>query len=310
MKLVKLLLALCLVPTLTLNTAAQEFKPYPEANITEAQWQSYFDEVRKKHGSTVQDLENQKLLVYTDTDRATFTVYAFTKPGHSAHPAWIARKPEQRGDSIFIGQIGYFVGAEESFAKLFREYLALNDKMKEDIKRQQQQSEKQSGSLEPTFDRPQQKISSSNPDTAWRPSAAQQELVETASRSYFAARDGGKTEAAYAFLSERQKQLLTYSAFQKLLEESYSKTGAVQGRHLQSLTWYKDTPQAGPGLYVAVDFAGTFANLALHCGYVVWQEQTNGHFLLVREEVNMIDNATMEKMTPGDIEKVRAQFRC
>jgi hypothetical protein len=276
MKLVKLFLALCLVSVVTLNTAAQEYKPYPKASITEAQWQSYFDEVRKKHGSTVQDVEDQKLLVYTDT--GTNTVYAFTKPGHSA--------------------------------QLFSEYLALNDKMKGDIKRRQQQSEKQSGSSEPASDRPQQKIASSNPDTAWRPSAAQQELVETVSRSYFAARDGGKTEEAYAFLSERQKQLLSYSAFQKLLEESNSQSGAVQSRRLRSLTWYKDTPQAGPGLYIAVDFAGTFANLALHCGYVVWQEQTNGSFLQVREEVNMIDNATMEKLKPADIEKARAQFRC
>jgi hypothetical protein len=308
MKLVKLFLALCLVSIVTLNTAAQEYKPYPKASITEAQWQTYFDEVRKKHGSTVQDVEDQKLLVYTDT--GTNTVYAFTKRGHSAYPAWIARKPDQRGDSIFIAQIGYFAGAEAPFAQLFREYLALNDKMKEDIKQRQQQSEKQSGSSEPASDRPQQKIASSNPDTAWRPSAAQQELVETVSRSYFAARDGGKTEEAYAFLSERQKLLLSYSAFQKLLEESNSQSGAVQSRRLRSLTWYKDTPQAGPGLYVAVDFAGTFANLALHCGYVVWQEQTNGSFLQVREEVNMIDNATMEKLKPADIEKARAQFRC
>jgi hypothetical protein len=120
---------------------AQEFKPYPRANITEAQWQSYFDEVREKHGATVQDIEDQKLLVYTDN--ATTTIYGFTKLGHPAHPAWIARKPEQRGDSLFIGQIGYFAGAEPPFAKLFREYLALNEKMKEEFKRRQQQGEKQ-----------------------------------------------------------------------------------------------------------------------------------------------------------------------
>lgn len=120
---------------------AQEFKPYPRANITEAQWQSYFDEVREKHGATVQDLEDQKLLVYTD--RATTTIYGFTKPGHPAHPAWITRKPEQRGDSLFIGQIGYFAGAEPPFAKLFRDYLALNEEMKEEFKRRQQPGEKQ-----------------------------------------------------------------------------------------------------------------------------------------------------------------------
>jgi hypothetical protein len=123
------------------NAVAQEFKPYPRANITEAQWLEYFDEVRAKHGATVQDVEDQKLLVFTD--KATTTIYGFTKPGHPAHPAWVARKPEQHGDSIYIGQVGYFAGAEPPFAKLFREYLALNEKMKEDIKRlRQEQSEK------------------------------------------------------------------------------------------------------------------------------------------------------------------------
>jgi len=127
---------LLLASAVVLSSAkAQEFKPYPRASITEAQWQSYFDEVREKHGASVQDLDDQKLLVFTD--RVTNTIYGFTKPGHPAHPAWIARKPEQRGDSIFIGQIGYFAGAEPPFAKLFREYLALNEKLKEEIKRRQ-----------------------------------------------------------------------------------------------------------------------------------------------------------------------------
>jgi hypothetical protein len=114
---------------------AQDFKPFPRANISVAQWQTYFDEVRSKHGANVQDIEDQKLLVYTDL--ATTTLYAFTKPGHPAHPAWVTRKPEQRNDSIFIAQIGYFAGDEAPFAHLFRAYLALNEKMKEDMKRRQ-----------------------------------------------------------------------------------------------------------------------------------------------------------------------------
>lgn len=133
--------AVSTVLLLSASAQAQEFKPYPRANITSAQWQAYFDEVREKHGASVQDLEEQKLLVYTD--RATTTIYGFTKPGHPAHPAWVARKPEQRGDSIFIGQIGYFAGSEPPFAQLFKDYLALNEKMKDEIKRKQQEGTKQ-----------------------------------------------------------------------------------------------------------------------------------------------------------------------
>ena len=123
------------------EAGAQEFKPYPRANISEAQWQTYYDEVREKHAASQQDIDDQKLLVFTD--KATGTIYGFTKPGHPAHPAWIARRVEQRGDELFVGQIGYFAGAEPPFAKLFRAYLELNEKMKEDVKRRRQSPAKE-----------------------------------------------------------------------------------------------------------------------------------------------------------------------
>ncbi len=134
------LLAFISAYALSFQVIAQEFKPYPRADITVAQWLTYFNEVREKHGTTVQDLDDEKLLVYTD--KTTTTIYGFTKPGHPAHPAWITRKPEQRGDSLFIGQIGYFAGSEPPFAKLFRDYLALNERLTEDIKLRSQQVEK------------------------------------------------------------------------------------------------------------------------------------------------------------------------
>lgn len=112
---------------------AQEFKPYARANISVAQWQTYFNEVREKHGANVQDNQEQGLLIYTDL--ATSTLYAFTKPGHPAHPAWVTRRPEQRNDNVVIAQIGYFAGEEAPFARLFRDYLALNEKIKENLNR-------------------------------------------------------------------------------------------------------------------------------------------------------------------------------
>ena len=157
---------------------------------------------------------------------------------------------------------------------------------------------------------PQQQIASTNGDLSWRPSAAQLYAIETVTRSYFALRDSGKAEQAYALLSPRQKQYLTESNFTQLLEGFNTKAGTPQGRILRKVTWYKDNPEAGPGLYVAVDFSSKFENLALHCGYVVWHEQPDGSFLQVREEMNVIDNATMAKIKPKQLESIRAQFRC
>jgi hypothetical protein len=157
---------------------------------------------------------------------------------------------------------------------------------------------------------PQQQIASSNADQAWRPSDDQRKAIESVTRRYFALRDSGKVEQAYALVSPRQKQYLPLSTFSRLVDEFNAKAGAAQTRTLRKVTWYKDTPQAGPGLYVAVDFSSKFENLALHCGYIVWQEQPDGSFLQVREDVNVIDNATMSKLGPERLAQVRAQFRC
>ncbi|MGL4576939.1 MAG: DUF4019 domain-containing protein [Burkholderiaceae bacterium] len=163
---------------------------------------------------------------------------------------------------------------------------------------------------EQTVEATRQDIASTNADPAWRPSPQQRSLIETTTKAYFAARDANNSEGAYAFLSARQRQSLQPNVFQRLLEEFNARAGAVQGRRLRAITWYKDTPQGGPGLYVAVDYSSEFANLALHCGYIVWHEQLDGSFLQVREETNIIDKATMDKLKPGDFEKIRAQFRC
>jgi len=153
-------------------------------------------------------------------------------------------------------------------------------------------------------------IASTNADPAWQPSSRQRASVEAVTRAYFFARDSNKAEEAYAFLSARQKQYQPLSMFERRIEEFNAKAGAVQARRLRAITWYKDTPQAGPGLYVAIDYSSDFPNLALHCGYLVWQEQPDGALLQVREEENVIDNATMAKLKPSDLERIHAQFRC
>jgi hypothetical protein len=155
-----------------------------------------------------------------------------------------------------------------------------------------------------------QNIASTNADPAWRPSPEQRASIEATTGAYFAARDSSKAGEAYGFLSTRQKQYQSPSDFQRRIEEFNAKAGTVQARRVRAITWYKDTPQSGPGLYVAVDYSSDFPNLALHCGYLVWHEQPDGKFLQVREEENVIDKATMAKLKPSDLEKVRAQFRC
>ena len=117
---------------LAVAACAQEFKPYPKARITESQWQSYFDEVRSKHGPSEKRFPSEHLVVFEDTQ--AMLTWAFTTAGHPAHPAWVTRQPVQDSRGVYLRQIGYFAGEEQPFAEMFRAYQALNERMREDFK--------------------------------------------------------------------------------------------------------------------------------------------------------------------------------
>lgn len=110
----------------TASVSAQEYMPFPEAHITEKQWNTYFAEVKKMHGASQRDFPDEHLVVYDDRDAGLF--WAFTTPGHAAHPAWITRRVLEQAGEVSTTQIGYFAGNEPAFAKLFNDYLALTEK--------------------------------------------------------------------------------------------------------------------------------------------------------------------------------------
>ncbi len=63
------------------------------------------------------------------------------------------------------------------------------------------------------------------------------------------------------------------------------------------------------GFFAAVD-GRQFANLDTHCGYLVWRTLDDGSFQLVREEQNVIDKATAQKIKPDELARLRTQFGC
>jgi hypothetical protein len=111
--------------------AAQSYKPFPEARVTDVQWQAYYEEVSTKLGASRKEEPGQGLVVFSNRETGTF--YAFTLPGNPAHPAWVTRQVFEAGGSINIQQIGYFAGDEAAFAKLFRAYQQLNDKIRQEM---------------------------------------------------------------------------------------------------------------------------------------------------------------------------------
>jgi hypothetical protein len=154
-----------------------------------------------------------------------------------------------------------------------------------------------------------QVVSSSNADAHWRPTDVQASAVLSRTRAYFDARDTGKIEEAYAMFSPSQRATVPLTAWRNAIDAFNARAGAPRGRLVRKVTWYKDPPQR-TGIYAAVDFSSQFDGLALHCGYVIWQAQSDGTFALAREEDNVIDRAMAKKLQPGQLEQIRAQFRC
>lgn len=116
---------------LTSSLHAVTWKPFPDAQITEEQWQEYFDTVVAEFGDTRDEIVEAKLILFTD--QLTSTFYAFTADDHPAHPAWITRKLIEQDGAISIQQIGFFAGEEQAFADLFDDYLALSDQLQKEM---------------------------------------------------------------------------------------------------------------------------------------------------------------------------------
>ncbi|MGK0297905.1 MAG: hypothetical protein ACI9XC_001522 [Gammaproteobacteria bacterium] len=110
---------------------ALEFMPYPLAKITLEQWESFCTEAKTKLGHSQRTYNDQHIVVLVDTFNAHH--YAFTLPGHTAHPSWIVRRIVNIDGEIDIQQVGYYVNDESSFTELFKIYLDLNNNMKSSL---------------------------------------------------------------------------------------------------------------------------------------------------------------------------------
>jgi hypothetical protein len=110
---------------------AQQFRPFTEPRITEAQWQVYYSEVSTKFAKTLRDLETENLQLFFN--EATFVTYTFTKLGHPAHPAWITRLVVAAGDKVTVSQHGYYAGSETEFDKFSESFKALNERLKNSL---------------------------------------------------------------------------------------------------------------------------------------------------------------------------------
>ncbi|WP_342113945.1 DUF4019 domain-containing protein [Pseudoduganella sp. OTU4001] len=220
-------------------------------------------------------------------DKANGTLWSFTQAGHAAHPAVVRRTVVNVDGQPSIRMTTLCQGAREACDALTDEFRRVNTAL-------------------------QQALGAPKASTAapWSPTASQKARVEELSKAYFADKDAQRYREAWARLGSAAQQQSSFDEWRRAAAGTAAKAGAALQREVKKVTIYRSAHSGAAGTYAAVDFTGRFANADTYCGYLVWSEQADGSFLLVREEENYIYKATEAQLTPEQRAKMLGVYRC
>lgn len=143
------------------------------------------------------------------------------------------------------------------------------------------------------------------------PEDATAKAVTEQTYAYLAAKDGARYELAYDQIDATMRAYLKPDLYRAQAAQFNAEAGRAAERRVTRLTWYRDPADApAPGIYVAADFRSRFANIDLHCGYVMWHQDKDGRFRIVREEQSFIDKGMARQMAPERVAQLPRQFGC
>lgn len=108
----------------------------------------------------------------------------------------------------------------------------------------------------------------------WAPSAELEAAVRNIAETFMSDMDEGRAEYAYILLSEDYKSRLSLSDFTAKVNAFNAEAGTVTFRRIANFTWAKDSP--GPGVHVAIDVEGRFANIARRCDVIFLHQGPDG----------------------------------
>ncbi len=220
-------------------------------------------------------------------DKANSALWSFAPQWHPAYPAVVRRTVVNANGQPEIKMHTLCHGAREACEALGEEFRRVNAAL-------------------------QAALAAPKPAAAapWKPSATQKARVEELSQAYFADKDAQRYQEAWMRLGAAARQESSFEQWRNAAAGSAARAGAVRQRVLKKVTIYRSSQGGTPGTYAAVDFTGRFANADTYCAYLVWSEQADGSFLLVREEENFIYKATEAQLTPEQRNKMRGVYRC
>lgn len=144
----------------------------------------------------------------------------------------------------------------------------------------------------------------------YTPTAAETAEIDRLTGAYYRAIDAGQYEAAYAMQTPELQATMAFAEWRDLLRETEASVGRPLSRQRTKVTWYLDPPNSPqPGLYVAVDFASSYAKAPQAGEYVVWfRGRDDWSFRLMRHEQTSVLDTKLKTLpapeplpeTPGN----------
>lgn len=127
----------------------------------------------------------------------------------------------------------------------------------------------------------------------WTPTPEQIQSAQKVALDYFAMRDRGDAKESYELMTSEFRDDESLSSYSKSMKQFYSIAGILKERRVTKNSWTKDSPKAPrPGVYVAVDFVGQFAQIDRYCGYLIlYQPPAGGEFRVMRNQDVYMTNA-------------------
>lgn len=143
----------------------------------------------------------------------------------------------------------------------------------------------------------------------WKPAASDEKMAAGMTDRYFALVDSGDVKGVHALWSRENQEMVTLPERQASLASFRESAGQALGHRIVKLTWYVN-PAGAPGVYAAVDYERTYRRLVFNCGYLVWQRQPSGGFILIREETNFLSKKDAAGLSAEKVAEARALMRC
>lgn len=135
------------------------------------------------------------------------------------------------------------------------------------------------------------------------------ELVTDETRKFLSS--AGGLAAFRSKFSDQLSDMLPAKQWTEQQASLHSKSGAMDKDPQFKVTAYVDPPNSpGPGIYFAVDFQVSYARAPFRCGYAMWLFDQQSNLSVLRIEDGIIYDEEAAIMTPEQIAKTKADFRC